>query len=70
MEQNKILEDVNKGVVTSTVTGNPVDVRSLLGGVTEQGGNIVKAEVGIWLVTSFNMTISGNLYTMVWTSEY
>ena len=70
MEQNKILEDVNKGVVTSTVTGNPVDVRSLLGGVTEQGGNIVKAEVGILLVTRFNMTISGNLYTMVWTSEY
>ena len=70
MDQNKILEDVNKGVVTSTVTGNPVDVRSLLGGVTEQGGNIVKAEVGILLVTRFNMTISGNLYTMVWTSEY
>ena len=70
MDQKKILEDVNKGVVTSTVTGNPVDVRSLLGGVTEQGGNIVKAEVGILLVTRFNMTISGNLYTMVWTSEY
>ena len=47
MDQKKILEDVNKGVVISTVTGNPVDVRSLLGGVTEQGGNIVKAEVGI-----------------------
>ena len=70
MDQKKILEDVNKGVVTSTVTGNPVDVRSLLGGVTEQGGNIVKAEVGILLVTRFNMTVSGNLYTMVWTSEY
>ena len=46
MNETKILEDVNKGLVTSVVTGNPVDVRSLLGGVTEKGGLIVKAEVG------------------------
>ena len=46
MDETKILEDVNKGLVTSVVTGNPVDVRSLLGGVTEQDGLIVKAEVG------------------------
>ena len=47
MDETKILEDVNKGLVTSVVTGNPVDVRSLLGGVTEQDGLIVKAEVGL-----------------------
>ena len=46
MAEAKILEDVNAGSVSSVVTGNPVDVRSLLGGVTEQAGRIVKAEVG------------------------
>ena len=45
MDQTKILEDVNAGMVNSIVTGNPVDVRSLLGAVTEQDGRIVKAEV-------------------------
>jgi len=44
MDQTKILEDVNAGMVNSIVTGNPVDVRSLLGAVTEQDGRIVKAE--------------------------
>ena len=46
MEQTKLLDDLNKGEVNSIVTGNPVDVRSLLGRVTEQDGRIVKAEVG------------------------
>ena len=45
MNQTKILEDVNEGIINSNVTGNPVDIRSLLGGVTEQDGRIVKAEV-------------------------
>ena len=46
MDQTKLLDDLNKGEVNSIVTGNPLDVRSLLGRVTEQDGRIVKAEVG------------------------
>ena len=46
MNQTKLLDDLNKGEVNSIVTGNPVDVRSLLGRFTEQDGRIVKAEVG------------------------
>ena len=47
MTEAEILDDVNKGSVTSVVTGNPIAVRSLLGGVTEEAGRILKAEVGL-----------------------
>ena len=80
MDQTKILEDVNAGMVNSIVTGNPVDVRSLLGAVTEQDGRIVKAEVDSFfggkhpeLVLKdslFINVISGNFYTMVRTGEH
>ena len=47
MNQKDILEAVNDETITSNVTGNPVDVRSLLGEITEDStGKIVKAEVG------------------------
>jgi len=39
----KIVQSLSQ-TVTSVVTGNLVDVRSLLGGVTEQGGRILKAK--------------------------
>ena len=50
MDETRILDDVNNATVTSVVTGNLVDVRSLLGGVTEQGGRILKAKVGSNLI--------------------
>ena len=50
MDETRILDDVNNATVTSVVTGNRVDVRSLLGGVTEQGGRILKAKVGSNLI--------------------
>ena len=47
LNQKDILETVNDETITSKVTGNPVDVRSLLGEITEDStGKIVKAEVG------------------------
>ena len=43
------MEAVNAETITSKVTGNPVDVRSLLGEITEDStGKIVKAEVGFF----------------------
>ena len=50
MDETRILDDVNNATVTSVVTGSLVDVRSLLGGVTEQGGRILKAKVGSNLI--------------------
>ena len=48
LNQKDILEAVNDETITSKVTGNPVDVRSLLGEITEDStGKIVKAEVGV-----------------------
>merc|ERR1711962_528350 len=44
LNQKDILEAVNAETITSKVTGNPVDVRSLLGEITEDStGKIVKA---------------------------
>jgi hypothetical protein len=58
LDRPAILDMVTRGTVNSAVTGNPVFVRGLLGGVQEEGGRVVAAQVD--LVTTqpahFNLT--------------